>query len=441
MENIRIRKTTIIFLLLFLLLTAISVVKAETVVGPKVYVFRFEGRIINQGLATALINALNKAESENAILLLIIDTPGGELDATEKIVKAILNSAIPVVGYVYPRGATAWSAGTIILLSCHIAAMAPGTAIGAAQPVMYGPEGFQPINYSKIINPVAELVQTISKERGRNETAAYEFVTKNLTLNYEEALKNHVIDVVADNIPDLLIKINGLTVKTPYGKIEINTKGYMIEEYGWSLGEVLSNTLADPLIANILLMLGFYILLISLFTGHYPMVAVGLLLFILGLFGMGFAINTVSSILIIVGVILLVIELVTPGFGVLGTTGIIMIALGFILLPIYLPQSWYITPEFYLRFLTAGLIIGFLASGFFAFVIYKVVKAKRAKPLIWTIVGAKGKALDDISPEKEGFVLIDGEYWMATSDEKINAGDEVVVVDKIGPKLKVKKAK
>jgi len=215
----------------------------------------------------------------------------------------------------------------------------------------------------------------------------------------------------------------------------------MLEEYKWSLGEMLSNTLADPLIANILLMLGFYILLISLFTGHYPMIAVGLLLFILGLFGMGFTINTISSILIIAGVILLVIELVTPGFGILGTTGIVMIALGFILLPIYLPESWYVTPEFYLRFLTAGLIIGFLASGFFAFVIYKVVKAKRAKPLIWTIVGTKGKALDDISPGKEGFVLIDGEYWMAISDEKISAGDEVVVVDKVGPKLKVRKAK
>jgi len=440
MKNKRISKITI-FLLIALLITAISIVEAETYAGPKVYVFRFDGKTINQGLATALINALNKAESENAILLLIIDTPGGELDATEQVAKAILNSAIPVVGYVYPRGATAWSAGTIILLSCHIAAMAPGTAIGAAQPVMYGPEGFQPVNYSKIINPVAELVQTISKERGRNETAAYEFVTKNLTLNYDEALKSNVIDIVADNIPDLLSKINGITVKTPYGEVKINTKGYMLEEYKWSLGEMLSNTLADPLIANILLMLGFYILLISLFTGHYPMIAVGLLLFILGLFGMGFTINTISSILIIAGVILLVIELITPGFGILGTTGIVMIALGFILLPIYLPESWYITPEFYLRFLTAGLIIGFLASGFFALVIYKVVKAKRAKPLIWTIVGAKGKALDDIPPGKEGFVLIDGEYWMAISDEKISAGDEVVVVDKIGPKLKVRKAK
>ncbi len=441
MKNKHYVSKIIIFLLVTSLILAVSVTNAETVVGPKVYVFRFDGKIINQGLATALINALGKAESENALLLLIIDTPGGELDATEQIVKAILNSAIPVIGYVYPKGATAWSAGTIILLSCHIAAMAPGTAIGAAQPVMYGPEGFQPVNYSKILNPVAELAQTISKERGRNETAAYEFVTRNLTLNYEEALKSHVIDVVADNIPDLLAKIDGTIVKTSYGEVKVSTKGYILEEYKWSLGEMLSNTLADPLIANVLLMFGFYILLISLFTGHYPMIAVGLLLFILGLFGMGFTINTISTILIIAGVILLVIELVTPGFGILGTTGIVMIALGFILLPIYLPESWYITPEFYVRFLTAGLIIGFLASGFFAFVIYKVVKAKRAKPLIWTIIGAKGKALDDISPEKEGFVLINGEYWMAISDEKISAGDEVVVVDKVGPKLKVKKAK
>ncbi len=439
MKKVFVKK--IIIFLLVVTLTLSYVTKAETTVGPKVYMFKFDGKIINQGLAAALINALNKAEAENAILLLIIDTPGGELDATEQIVKAILNSKVPVVGYVYPRGATAWSAGTIILLSCHIAAMAPGTAIGAAQPVMYGPEGFQPINYSKIINPVAELVQTVSKERERNETAAYEFVTKNLTLNYEEALKNNVIDLIADNIYDLLYKINGMVVKTPYGNVVISTKGYSLEEYGWSIGEILSNTLADPLLANILLMLGFYILLISLFTGHYPLIAIGLLLFILGLFGMGFTINTISSVLIIAGVILLVIELVTPGFGILGTTGVVMIALGFILLPIYLPESWYITPEFYFRFLIAGLIIGFLASGFFAFIIYKVVKARRAKPMIWSIVGVKGKALDDISPDKEGFVLVEGEYWMAVSDEEIKAGDEIVVVEKIGPRLKVKKAK
>lgn len=433
------KKFFMITLVITISILNLATILAQPTVGPKVYVFNFDGRMINQGLASALISALSTAERENAVLLLILDTPGGELDATDKIIRAILNAKVPVIGYVYPKGAAAWSAGTIILLSCHIAAMAPGTMIGAAQPITYGPQGYQPVNMSKIVNPIVEIIETISKERGRNETAAKYFVTKNLTLNYEEALKNNVTDLIAENIPDLLMKLDGKEIKTVEGLKKLDLKGYIIQKYEWSIGDILSNVLADPLLANLLLMLGFYILLLSLITGHYPMVAIGVFLFLLGLLGLGFSINTISTLLIIVGVVLFVIEMVTPGFGVIGTTGIIMIALGFLLLPIYLPQTWIVSPEFYLRFLIAGITIAVVGSAFFAFALYKVIKVRKAKPIIWSIIGAKGKALDDIGPGKEGFVLVEGEYWMAFSDENIKAGDEIVVVEKVGPKVKVKK--
>jgi len=430
---------TILALVLILTSIGLSVVRAERSVGPKAYVFYFEGRIINEGLASAVLSALSRAESDNALLVLILDTPGGELAATEKIIRAFLNSRVPIIGFVYPKGAAAWSAGTLILISCHIAAMAPGTMIGAAQPITYGAEGFQPLNYSKIINPIVEMAETVSRERGRNQTAARLFVQRNLTLNDEEALRSNVIDLVAENVGDLLMKIDGMEVKVAGEVVKINTKGFTIEKYEWSISDILSNALADPLLANLLFMLGFYILLLSLITGHYPIVAVGLLLLILGLMGLGFSINTISTLLIIVGVVLVVIEMITPGFGIIGTTGIIMLALGFLLLPIYLPQTWFIGPEFFFRFIVAGILIIVAGSAFFAFALYKVIKAKKARPVIWSIIGAKGKALDDLGPGKEGFVMVEGEYWMAFSDEEIKAGEEIVVVGKVGPKLKVKK--
>ncbi|RLG73982.1 MAG: nodulation protein NfeD, partial [Thermoprotei archaeon] len=251
--------------------------------------------------------------------------------------------------------------------------------------------------------------------------------------------RSNVIDLVAENVGDLLMKIDGMEVKVAGEVVKINTKGFTIEKYEWSISDILSNALADPLLANLLFMLGFYILLLSLITGHYPIVAVGLLLLILGLMGLGFSINTISTLLIIVGVVLVVIEMITPGFGIIGTTGIIMLALGFLLLPIYLPQTWFIGPEFFFRFIVAGILIIVAGSAFFAFALYKVIKAKKAKPVIWSIIGAKGKSLDDLGPGKEGFVMVEGEYWMAFSDEEIKAGEEIVVVEKVGPKLKVKK--
>ncbi len=430
---------TILALVLLLVALCSPLIRAQHTVGPKAYVFYFDGKTINEGLASAILAALNMAEKENALLVLVLDTPGGELTATEKIIRAFLNSKVPVIGFVYPKGAAAWSAGTLILLSCHIAAMSPGTMIGAAQPIGYGPSGFEPLNYSKIINPIVEMAETVSRERGRNQTAAGLFVRRNLTLNDEEALRSNVVDLIAENIGDLLMKIDGMEVKTAVGKVRIDTKGFTIVKYEWSIGDMLTNVLADPLLANLLLMLGFYILLLSLITGHYPVVAIGALLFILGLLGLGFSINTISTLLIIVGVVLLIIEMVTPGFGIIGTTGVVMLALGFLLLPIYLPQTWFVTPEFYFRFVVAGVIIAIAGSAFFAFALYKIIKARKAKPIIWSVAGSKGKALDDLGPGREGFVMVEGEYWMAFSDEEIKAGEEIIVVEKVGPKLKVKK--
>lgn len=430
---------TTLFLVLVVLSTVFSM-SQELSVGPKVIVFNFNGETIDSGLASEIKRAIETAEEEGAILLLILDTPGGELSATESIVREILNSPVPVVGYVYPKGAAAWSAGSLILLSCHIAAMAPGTNVGAAQPVTIGPTGYEPINYSKIINPTAALFKTTAKERGRNETAAELIVRRNLTLDSEEALKYRVIDVVASNIPDLLSKINGYTVNTTAGSVKLNLKNYVLEEYVWSISGRFIHTISDPVVSQLLLMLGFYVLLLSLISAHYASAIVGVLLLLLGLVGSGFSVNLVSTILIILGFILLVIEAtLIPGFGVVGVTGIIMIIAGLIMMPVYLPERWSVPPEYYSRILLAAGSITAALTGIFGFTMYKALKARLSPPkLKFTVEGKIGVAMDKITPDSKGVVLVEGEYWIATSDEEVKRGEKVVIVSKEGPIVKVK---
>ena len=161
-----------------------------------------------------VIEALESARLANAQALIItLNTPGGGLDETKRILEDIDASPIPVIGYVYPKGATAWSAGTLILLGTDIAAMAPNTIIGSAQPVEVTSEGLKPITEDKIVNAVVALAEEKARQHGRNVTAAGYFVTKNLNLDAEQAKNMSVIEVVSPGIDDLLTKVDGMRVK------------------------------------------------------------------------------------------------------------------------------------------------------------------------------------------------------------------------------------
>ncbi|MGC9166010.1 MAG: ATP-dependent Clp protease proteolytic subunit, partial [Thermoprotei archaeon] len=217
--------------------------------------------VITEGTYEDLEGAIDYATSLNAPLLLVINTPGGSLDSTVKIVEVILNSKIPVIGYVYPHGATGWSAGSLLLLSTHIAAMAHGTVIGSAQPVYYDPiAGSRPVNDTKIINVVATYFKEIAKVRNRNETAAQDFVIKNLNLGADEALKYNVIDSVADNVEELLFKINGKIVKTAQGEITLETLNAEIIKFNTGIRNTIVRILQDPIISYLSFMLGLYVL-------------------------------------------------------------------------------------------------------------------------------------------------------------------------------------
>ena len=412
----------------------------DRVVGPKAYYIEITG-VIDYALADYVRLAVERAERDNAVLVLLLDTPGGFLDAALDIVTTInMEADVPVVAFVVNRWAE--SAGTLILVTSHVAAMQPGTIIGSMQPVAYNPStgSYQPINESKILNPIIEILCQHGASKGRNATALVRFVLFNDNYGADVALRYNVIDLVADDMSDLLRKLNGTVVALPTGdRVKLVLSGEY-EEVPPPPRVVILHALSDPLLSGLLLSLGMLIVLFSLASGHYASAGLGALLLILGLAGSGFNPNLTSLILIILGVILVLVELYTPGFGLIGGTGIVMLVLGIALLPTG-GGGFAVSPVYARRLILTIYAIGAFFGGVTAFAVYKILQVRRKKPLVWTIEGARGRALDRITPDTPGFVIVEGEYWKARSaGETIEPGEEVEVVGKEGPVLIVRKA-
>lgn len=431
---------TLLSLLLLIPVIALFPV-SQRVVGPTVVVIRIDG-MIGPGKSCYVEEALSVAEDKDAILVVELNTPGGYLEDGFKIAEAFYRANVPVIGYVVDRWAL--SAGTLILLSTHIAAMQPGTTIGSMQPVEYNPATgeYRPVNESKIINPIITKLRVYAEARGRNITAIEDFVKKNLNLNDQEALKYHVIEVIASSINDLLKKIDGLNATLYNGEtVVLDTDNPEIIELQPSIRCMVLDSISDPLINGLLMSLGFIIILFSIISGQYYSLPIGLLLLILGLVGSGFNVNIAALLILFVGALLLTIEFVTPGFGVLGTTGIIMLALGFILLPLGAPGWFIANPEEYYQVVTLTAVsLGLFLGGIAAVIVYKVIKVKRKKSQLWVLEGKIGRALDPIGPGKQGFIVVEGEYWLAESDEEIRPNEYVVVVGKKDRVLIVRRA-
>ncbi|MEM0021110.1 MAG: nodulation protein NfeD [Fervidicoccaceae archaeon] len=405
-------------------------------IGQKVVVIKVTG-VIDTAVEDYVSMAISYAESQNAILVIMLNTPGGLLDSAMNIVTSIDSSTIPVVGYVVDRWAE--SAGTMILVSCHIAAMQPGTIIGSMQPIEYNPTTgeYTPTNESKIINPILTFLDEHAGNKGRNLTAIHLFVTENLNLGADSALRNGVINYVAPTLDSLLQQMNGTTVYVPAlnRNYTLNTYGASVEYVSMSLRHYLVHALSDPTISTLLLSLGMMILLFSIISGHLAVTPIGLLLMLLGFLGSGYSISATSVLLILLGLLLIFIEhAVLPGFGIVGGTGIVMLVLGIALLPTGTGYSF--GQQYAMSFLYAAYGIGIAFGSFTAFVVYKIVKVRRKKPFEWKFEGLKGTAIDPISPEEEGYVKVQGEYWKAKSKKGyIKPGESVIVLSKEGPVL------
>jgi len=400
----------------------------------EVYVARVEG-IIAPSLAEFFVSAIRKAEDGGAHAIIFeLDTPGGLDTSMRIIIKEILRSPAPVIIYVSPSGARAASAGAFITIAAHVAAMAPGTNIGAAHPVqMGGGEADEEMN-RKVENDAAAYIRGLAERRGRNATWAEDAVRKSVSATATEALRLKVIDVVAENRADLLAKIDGRTVETGAGKITLKTKTAKIVEVEMGLRDKVLSVISNPTIAYILLILGMAGLYFELSTpgAILPGVLGGICLILAFYAFQTLPINYAGLLLIILGVILFIAEVMVVSHGILTIGGIAAMILGSLML--------IDSPAPFLQ-ISLSAILGVTAAttAFFVFAIGAVFRAHRRQPATGRegLVGQAGVARTRLNPD--GLIFIRGEIWNATCAEGVEPGEQVQVTAVAGLKLKVKK--
>ncbi len=413
----------------------------------KVYVASWEGAITP--ITAEYINrALEKAEVEGGTLFVLeLNTPGGLDTSMRKIVQRFQQTPLPVVVFVYPPGGRAASAGAIITVSADIAAMAPGTSIGAAHPVRIG-EGMgggkdkekkgkkdKDVMMEKVLQDMLAFVRSIAKEKGRNAKIIEKMVKESLALSPEEALKAKVIDLIARDTGELLEKVHGRSVKKMGTEIEVLTEGKPLERIRSNSKEEFLKIITNPTVAYFLLMIGFYGIFFELYNpGAVIPGVVGGICLLLGLYGLSLiSISWLGLLLIILGVLLFVLELITPTFGALAVGGIVALALGSLML--IDPESPY--GELPKEIITSVVLF---SAAFFLIVGRLGLKAQRRKKLTGAegMVGEEGEALEDFKGGK-GKVLVHGEIWNAVSEEDIKKGEQVRVKEVRGLKLVVEK--
>ncbi len=395
--------------------------------------------MVDPGVAECVVSAIDYAETKGMGVLIELETYGGYLDSAFTIGDRLATSRVPVI--VYVSGGKAFSAGTLISLPAHILILSPIATIGAMQPVTLNPVTgrYEPVNDTKIINPIIEKAAYYAELRSRNTTAARLFVTRNLVLSAHEAVKYGVADYVAKDFSEVLGYLSGRSVNV--GETAFKMSGSLrVEEYSCGVRSRLLSILSNTVLSSVLSTIGIMATIFSIVSGRLEALPLALLFLLLGLVGSGFNPNLISIFLILLGAALLSIELfVTPGFGILGISGIVMLSTGFALLPaggptFIAPEATFLVVSRYIA-IGIGLGLGLLT----AFMLYKVVQAKRRRVTLFELEGKMGRSVDRIPAGGEGFVMVEGEYWRAYSDEDIEPGSPVVVVGRRGSLLIVRK--
>jgi membrane-bound serine protease (ClpP class) len=338
-----------------------------------------------------------------------------------------MNAPVPIAVLVAPSGAIAGSAGAFILISSDIAAMAPGTTVGAAQPISFSPEGSEPANEKTVIFYASHL-RSMAREKGRPEDIAEKFVTENLTLDSYEALEVGVIEYLTGSVEELLSALDGASIEKQGITYSLSTEGAAVVQEEMNFRERMQNWLSDPQISFMVLMLGILGIYFGLSApGTIVPETAGAILLVLGIYGIGlFDTNTTGIILLLLGTGLIVAEIFTSGFGILGIGGGVSMLVGAVLLPVepLMARDWYGT------FLATviGMILGLLII--IIFVAQRIIQSRRK----WTGGSAyfsnpeKGKTVNDLDPE--GMIKANGELWKAKSDDgsTITSGTPVEVV-------------
>jgi membrane-bound serine protease (ClpP class) len=387
---------------------------------PTVEVINIDG-VINPAAADFINDAIARAVTNGASALVIeLDTPGGLLTSAQTIVKALLNAPVPVIVYVAPAGASAVSAGTFITEAANIAAMAPGTTIGAAHPVEANGSDVPSEMATKVENFTASWAKAIAEQRGRNSDWAEQAVRKSVSISASEALKQHVIDMVAPDLGSLLRQASGRTVTVSGGRaIKLELAGAAIERIEMRFGESVLNRLANPNLMYLLMIAGVVgIYLEFAHPGAYlPGVAGGIcLLLALASFEV-IPINLAGLALILFGVVMILTELFITSYGVLGLGGMFAFILGSLFLVDTSETNLVVN---------RGLIAG-AGAAFGAFVLaigYVVVRERREPPTTGSegLVGEIGVVRSAIAPGSPGRIFVHGETWRARSVEPLSTG-------------------
>jgi len=437
-----------------LILTILLLVAAPAQSAAVARMLDIQGAI-GPAVAEDVEHAIADAQG-SSLFILRLDTPGGLDLSMRRIIQSILASDVPVVGYVAPQGARAASAGTYILYASHIAAMAPATNLGAATPVQIGgmpkpdlptpnlpsspnetkksppPEMADNPMQHKMINDAAAYIRSLAQLRGRNADWAEQAVRQAASLSAEQALKLHVIDLIANDIPQLLLKLDGRTVTTSTGEITLHTQGMVVEQVERSWRSRLLAVISDPNVAYILMLLGVYGLFFELANPGFVLPGViGGISLLLALFAFQvLPINIAGLGLIGLGIAFMVAEAFVPSFGALGLGGVIAFVAGSIML---MDTG---VPGYGVSVALIGSVA--LASALFFIMITTMAIKARKRPVVSgaeELLHETGIALESF--QHRGHVQLHGETWQALSKQPVHKGDEIRVVGRDGLILEI----
>lgn len=393
---------------------------------------------INPVSAKYIMDNVERAEENNYEALLIqMDTPGGLLQATQDIVKTILEADIPVIMYIAPSSAGAVSAGVFITMACHVAAMDEGTNIGAAAPVSIGgQQDTSQVMGEKVENYTSAWARGIAEKRGRNADWAEDAVRKSVSINENEAVALNVVDLVAPTQDSLLAAIDGREIELADGETTtLNTKDAVVVEREMSWHHRILYRISNPTLSYILLILGIYGIFFELSNpgAIIPGVVGGIFLILAFMALQTLPVRSAGVLLILFAIVLFILEVKVTSYGILTIGGIVAMFLGSIML-------FEEAPGFPFRVdWKIALTVALATAAFFVFALGMALRVRLTRPTTGNegLLGQTGVAFTNIL--NSGEVKIWGEFWNAHSDEKIKKGERVRVVDVHGLEIKVEK--
>lgn len=401
--------------------------------GDEVLVARIDG-VVTQGTALYIADAVREAEDRGAPLVIVLDTPGGLVDATLDMDRVLADAEVPVLTFVGPRSAYAASAGTFLFLMGQPNGMAPGTTIGSAQPVTVSPTGETEEAGEKVENFLVGRIRQIAERTGRDPDIAERFITDNLNLDRDQARDAGMVDVLAEDLASFVRAVDGFEARTASGSWALDTGTARLVEYRPGLLPGLVDLLSNPQIAFLLILVGTYTLIFGLANpGTYVPETLGALFLLGGFVGLGlFGTSTAGILFLVLALVFFVAEVFTTTNGFLTVMGVVSLVLAVL----FLVDEPLLPGTFLRRFYFVGIATALATAGVVFGAMALALKAQR-RPVHDVLRGARATVLEALDPE--GRVAVHGEVWQARTDSgPVPVGGLVVVTAHEGLLLHVR---